>query len=805
MAPFLAKMAADIDEVLVREGGGGGGGSGNDDTDVFLATFVALNSFAMLLCALLCVLASHVKLANLALFLPYPVLCGFFSSVGVSLWMSSFKVDTGVPIQQFWGTEDRLFSFMKHIPSIISGTALYFLAPKSPLYLIGIVACTIVAAYSIMLVTGTSLHDAQTLGFFWKEEEVVMSPEAHRDYQTHLLFSSAFQKICWPAFKNGLPGVVALGLIYMIRCSLQAAALKKNLAVYLRQKAAAASATNNDTRSSFMVVNETKEDKPVSPKRKPKDVLQVLVSFAGALFATAVTGGFACVPSVGLSGTFINVGAELRAPQFASCILVLGCYLSDFRLISFVPKCAFSSLLVMAAIDLLYTNLIKSYQKTGSEWFVVPIIVLSGQAFGTLPSVAFGVAASTLMFVSSFYKAGTVKFIANGLTIRSTVERHADDNVWLDRNGDMIQILVLQNYLFFGNATSVLKYISSMFDDVDVVDDALLPPKPRYVVLDMSIVSGLDVSAVDCFADVTSLCKTEGCKLIIAGASRVVRPALIAGGVKPASHPHLSFVEDLEAALGSAEDGLLKFVACNEEKARKVGKKLKHLRQMSQFDIGLRLALKQIDEQHSLSFATYLQDLDEYTTAMDLQVGQQLDLPRGLYFVEYGLIKAEHDTSASLTRGRQRVYATPVMRNNTDSIGQLSARSATIGRGLNALKALPGGTMSQFSHTFRLARVGPGWVIGCISEFTGQDIPGNFICMTESRVHYLPFETIQELEISKPVLIMHLYKLLAHLGARRQELTIGQLSTLRAVMSSTAPSKPISRKSMAALSVNFQP
>ena len=113
--------------------------------------------------------------------------------------------------------------------------------------------------------------------------------------------------------------------------------------------------------------------------------------------------------------------------------------------------------------------------------------------------------------------------------------------------------------------------------------------------------------------------------------------------------------------------------------------------------------------------------------------------------------------------------------------------------------------MSQFSHTFRLARVGPGWVIGCISEFTGQDIPGNYICMTESRVHYLPFETIQELEVSKPVLIMHLYKLLAHLGARRQELTIGQLSTLRAVMSSTAPSKPISRKSMAALSVNLQP
>jgi MFS superfamily sulfate permease-like transporter len=807
MAPFLAKMAMDIDEVLVlqqqqqQEGGGGEGGESlfvdGDDTDVFLATFVALNAFGMLVCSVLCVLASHVKLANLALFLPYPVLCGFFSSVGLSIWMSSFKVDTGITVQHFWGSEHRLFLVTKHIPSLISGVALYFLAPKSPLYLIGIVVCTIVLAYSTMLLTGTSLHDAQTLGFFWEENEVVMSPQDY-DYPMHLWSHGAVEKISWDAFMNGVPDVIAMGLIYLIRCSLQAAALKRNRANILRNKEAAATSL---THSSFVVVKDPTEGK--QPKRKPKDVLEVLMQFANTQFVTAIMGGFAVIPSVGLSNTFVKIGAERRAPQLLACLLVLGCYLSDFRLISFVPKCTFSSLLVMASIDLLTNWFIKSFQKTGSEWFVIPFIVLASQIFGVLQSVALGVGISTLVFVSSFYQAGTVKYIANGLTIRSTIERHSDDNVWLDRNGDMIQTLVLQNYLFFGNATSVLKYISSMFDDVDVVDDSLLPPKPKYVILDMSIVSGMDISAVDCFADVTSLCKTQGCKLIISGASRVVRPALIAGGVKPASHPNLSFVPDLEVALGLAEDGLLKYVAFNEERIQKNHLRAAHLRGMSQVDIGLRLALKQIDQQHNLSFANHLQGLEKYTTAMDLKAGDQLDLPRGLYFVESGLIKSEYDTSASLTRGRQKLFATPVIGRSTDSIGQVTARSATIGRGQAALKNAPG-MMSQFSHTFRLARVGPGFVIGCISEFTGQEIPGAFICMTESRVHYLPFETIEELEMSKPVLVMHLYKLLAHLGARRQELTIGQLSTLRSIMSSTAPSKPISRKAMAHLSMNLQ-
>jgi len=797
MAPFLAKMAMDIDEVLVLQQHGTGLEEEDDDTDVFLATFVALNAFGMAVCGVLCVLASHVKLANLALFLPYPVLCGFFSLVGLSIWMSSFTVDTGIAVQHFWGSEHRLFLVMKHVPSIISGTVLYFLAPKSPVYLIGIIAWTIVLAYSTMILTGTSLHEAQALGFFWEEKEVT-TPQTH--YPMHLWSHGFFEKVSWDAFMNGVPDVIAMGLIYLIRCSLQAAALKRNLSNYLRNKEAAEAAAS-DGQPSLVVDISTKDDE--QPKRKPKDVLEVLMQFANTLFVTAFTGGYAVLPSIGLSNTFVKIGSERRAPQLVACLLVLGCYVSDFRLISFVPKCTFSSLLVMASIDLMNNWFIKSFQKIGSEWFVIPFIVLSGQMFGVLQSVALGVGISTLVFVSSFYKAGTVKFIANGLTIRSTIERQSTDNVWLDKNGDMIQTLVLQNYLFFGNATSVLKYISSMFEDIEVVDDALLPPKPKYLVLDMSIVSGVDISAVDCFADVTSLCKTQGCKLIISGSSKMVRQALIAGNVKPASHPHLSFVDDLEAALGMAEDGLLKFVCRNEERIQKNHDRGAHLRQMSRMDIGLRLALKQIDEQHNLSFSNYLQGLAEYTTAMDLEAGEQLDLPRGLYFVESGMIRMEADTSASLTRGRQKIFATPVMGRSTDSIGQLTARSATIGRGQAALKKAPG-MMSQFSHTFRLARVGPGFVIGCISEFTGQEIPGTFICMTESRVHYLPFETIEELEMSKPVLIMHLYKLLAHLGARRQELTIGQLSTLRSIMSSSAPSKPISRKAMAHLSENFQ-
>jgi sulfate permease, SulP family len=145
----------------------------------------------------------------------------------------------------------------------------------------------------------------------------------------------------------------------------------------------------------------------------------------------------------------------------------------------------------------------KSFRKTQSkiEWLVNPFIVLTASFVGLLSSVFLGIALSTFFFVAAFYQSGVVKYEASGITIRSTIERATRTARWLDTNGDLIQILVLQSYLFFGNATSVLNYVRSMFeeteDEKDRRDDFDLPPLPKVVVLDFSLVSGMDGSAVD--------------------------------------------------------------------------------------------------------------------------------------------------------------------------------------------------------------------------------------------------------------------------------------------------------------------
>jgi CRP-like cAMP-binding protein len=99
------------------------------------------------------------------------------------------------------------------------------------------------------------------------------------------------------------------------------------------------------------------------------------------------------------------------------------------------------------------------------------------------------------------------------------------------------------------------------------------------------------------------------------------------------------------------------------------------------------------------------------------------------------------------------------------------------------LKSNPGG-----SQTFRLARIGPGWIAGTLEAVSGMRRPGDHVAVTYCRLHHLPFSKIQEVEKSNPSLALSLYKLLSYLMARRQEATIGQLATLHSIMTSPATS-----------------
>ena len=397
--------------------------------------------------------------------------------------------------------------------------------------------------------------------------------------------------------------------------------------------------------------------------------------------------------------------------------------------------------------------------------------------------------------------------------MRSTVERGIAEEQWLNQNGDWIQILVIQHYLFFGNSQSLLNYITTMFEDVppstpeeerteDACNVSPLPPKPKYIVLDFAMVSGMDTSAVDIIREIIDLCQTDHCKLFVAGLKPSIKASLMYAGIKPsfvARKRSWVYANDMEAALAKAEDELLSSVFHLEEKVE-IESNLRHEHWLQEeVNDGFSYALQKLDERHGLNTCQDLKGFQPFTYSIDLKPGGVLVRDpttnnHGLYFVETGLMKVQWSQANTIAR---LPYST--MDVVQDSIGHLDARSRTMGREAAMLKESMREHPNVTEQGFRLARIGQGWIIGGIELANGMNRPGVHIAISTCRLHHLPYSAIQMAERENPLLAMSLYKILSHLAIKRQEMTIEHLGQHLHILHSPVPRLRGGKKAMAEL------
>jgi hypothetical protein len=254
LAPFLANLALIVDQTLSDDM------SSSDSTahvattmivtkdnydGIFLATFGVLSTIGFLLSSCLLVAASVFKLANLGSFLPFPVICGFFAAVGIMTWTLALNVDTGGKsigvILTSVDLELWKFALVHHIPTLVVAGFMKYLGPKNPFFVVGVVFVTVAIFHVMMLLTGTPMEEMIEMGWFWSHDELVYvtstvavgfdkwAPPAPFGVLAEL------RQVHWGAVQKGLSTAVALSFLYLIRCSVHGAALKKNIPNLVRR------------------------------------------------------------------------------------------------------------------------------------------------------------------------------------------------------------------------------------------------------------------------------------------------------------------------------------------------------------------------------------------------------------------------------------------------------------------------------------------------------------------------------------------------------------------------------------------
>jgi SulP family sulfate permease len=126
------------------------------------------------------------------------------------------------------------------------------------------------------------------------------------------------------------------------------------------------------------------------------------------------------------------------------------------------------------------------------------------------------------------------------------VDRPPAERAALRTMGDEVQILLVNGFLFFGSANGLLELIRKRAET----------DPPRFLVIDLRRVTGVDSSAVVAFVKAMHLAEAYEFELVFTGASEAVRRQLARGGI--VASEVVRFEPDLDRGLQRCEEGLLR-------------------------------------------------------------------------------------------------------------------------------------------------------------------------------------------------------------------------------------------------------
>jgi len=505
-------------------------------------------------------------------------------------------------------------------------------------------------------------------------------------------------------------------------------------------------------------------------------ISSIINGYSLANLISSITGGVYVIENAGAIGMFYSTGSTGRSEMLLSLAILIALSLASWSPLLHIPIAAFSSVLVLLSIQSMEIFVFRPFFEITSrtEWFIIPAFTSLALFVPVLPCVALGAAVSVGILVSSLTKEGCVRSIGNGMSLRSSIEYYRREEKWLEEEGDRIQVLSLQSYLFFASSPSLLPYVESMFKDLPKnlpYPLEFAPPKPDVLVVDFTNVVGMDYSAKQGIKDIKMLCEINNCQLLLCGPSNGVKRAL--GGKEEG----WEIMATLDDALGAAEDKVLGIIG----KVRELeAMTMKRRKQDKEDGAGFSFALALVDEQNGTDYSEILEGAFRgYVRPLELKKGENIydkarmlwegggDVERGLFFIEYGQLSCIRDPYQSTRSSSLRRRSTAsghggggVMNNN--SVGALDARGETAmrrrGEWINRGE--------KETLTFRLARLGPGWVVGAREVACGLKFTGTYEAMSDTRLFYLRKSDIDRVAEDKGDVGVAVWKMIGKLVAR---------------------------------------
>ncbi|GAB9467146.1 Sulfate permease [Globisporangium polare] len=257
------------------------------------------------------------------------------------------------------------------------------------------------------------------------------------------------------------------------------------------------------------------------------------------------------------SALYYKCGGGGRKSGLVIGLLMLYFFFIGPNAVSYVPRCMAGCLMIHIGLDLLKEALIDTYDELdamelGTVWVIAACMTFWGMNQG----LAVGALLACMTFVLQSASTPTnapIRGSMSAATLRSSVWRTTAELDTLERESRAVHVVQLKGHLFFGNVNTLSEYVHTLFDQHH-------EPKAqqiRTLVLDFTLVVGLDSSAADRLTKIKGVCDQHACRVVFA--------AIPAAYAKFASHLRAIFGDeamfhvatDLDTALEWIENQIL--------------------------------------------------------------------------------------------------------------------------------------------------------------------------------------------------------------------------------------------------------
>lgn len=448
-------------------------------------------------------------------FIPYPIVAGFLAATGWLLVIGALRVIAGVSLPAHLAPAFTP-SGAARLAAGVGFAAVLFATRKirNPVVLPALLICASAAIDLGFALTGR-LGVARAEGW--------LVPAFGRPELASALDPRAYAGISWPLIGSLTPAIATAITVTVIAILFGAAGLEAQTGI-------------------------------------DADLDRELRSSGIASIASGLCGGSLGSLSGSRSTINLNAGATTRFPGVFVGVASAAALFGGSAIVSQIPEPVLGGLLLFMGAVLLYEWLATAWSRLSKVDLLLVVTIVAVTAVSSfLDALIVGLLFACVNFAIRYGRFSVIRHALSAASRRSRVERSAAERALLDAHGDEIRILILQGYVYFGTANSLLERARAFL---------VAPARaPRYLILDFDAVTGLDSSAAHSFARLVALARRAGTTVIYCALSAPAATLLGRAGEGAASdgapEPHV----DLDRALEACEDQLLADLTAREPEA----------------------------------------------------------------------------------------------------------------------------------------------------------------------------------------------------------------------------------------------